>query len=185
MNEKQIKVASRASGAVAIAAALAITGGVLAGCGNESAKDAGANGGEVVEESATVEQAPDASSADSGTTVESVAVAAVVNEVTTAYVGQTDSGNTVYYATTDDGAQCILAVQDTEGNYTSWVGNATTNGDEVTVTDAVTGDTITAHIIPEEGDSLLVDLGDRGQAVVAQCPLEVVTGVVEVTESAD
>lgn len=181
MNEKQMKMASRASAAVAVAAALAIAGGALAGCGNGNS-DGNNNGGEVVAESETVEQAPDAQENGASGTVESVAVAAVVDEVSSAYVGQTDSGSTVYYATTDDGSQCILAVQDADGNYASWVGNATTNGDELTVTDAVSGDTITAHVIPEEGDSLLIDLGDRGQAVVAQCPLEVVTGVVEVTE---
>lgn len=180
MNEKQMKLAFRASAAVAVAAALAIAGGALAGCGNGNSD--GNSGGEVVTESETVEQAPDAQTNGAGATVESVAVTAVVDEVSSAYVGQTDSGNTVYYATTDDGSQCILAVQDTNGTYASWVGNATTNGDEVTVTDAVSGATITVHVIPEEGDSLLVDLGDRGQAVVAQCPLEVVTGVVEVTE---
>lgn len=182
MNSKHMKVASRISAVVAVTAALAIAGGALAGCGNGNAdKDAG--GGEVVEESATVEQAPDVSDADAGETVESVTVAAVVDEVTTAWVGQTDSGNTVFYATTDDGTQCILAVQDAEGNYTSWVGNATRNGDELTVTDAVSGNTVTAHVVPEEGDSVLIDLGSYGQAVVAQCPLDVVTGVIEVTGS--
>lgn len=180
MNKKQMKLASRASAVVAVAAALAITGGALAGCGNGKSDDN--NGGQVVAESETVETAPDAQAGDSGVTVESVAVEAVVDEVTTAYVGQTDGGSTVYYATTDDGSQCILAVQDADGNYTSWVGNATTNGDEVTVTDAVSGDTVTVHVIPEEGDSLLIDLGERGQTVVAQCPLEVVTDVVTVVE---
>ena len=182
MNEKQMKLASRASAAVAVAAALAITGSALAGCGTGNSD--GNNGGQVVAESETVETAPDASADDSGTVVESMVVEAVMNQVTTAYVGQTDSGSTVYYATTDDGSQCILAVQDTDGNYTSWVGNATTNGDEVTVTDATSGDTITAHVIPEEGDSLLIDLGDKGQAVVAQCPLDVVADVVAVVEGA-
>ena len=179
MNDKQIKGASRASAAVAVAAALAITGGALVGCGN-GADNGDSGGGEQVTESAVVEQGPD--STGQGTDVESVAVAAVVDEVSSAYVGQTDSGSTVYYAATDDGAQRILAVQAADGTWESWVGNATSTGDEVTVTDAVSGDTVTVHIIPEEGDSVLIDLGSRGQAVVAQCPLEVVTEVVEVAE---
>lgn len=99
MNEKHIKGVQRASAAVAIAATLAITGGALAGCSGNSNDD----NGQVVEESAVVEQGDGgAASADP------VMVAKVIQEVTGAYVGQTDDGVTVYYALTDDGTQCIL-----------------------------------------------------------------------------
>ena len=111
-----------------------------------------------------------------------VMVTKVIQEVTGAYEGQTDDGATVYYALTDDGTQRILALQAADGTYESWVGNATSNGEEVTITDAPSGNTISFRFTPQEGDSALIDLGDRGQAVVAQCPLEVVTDVVEVSE---
>lgn len=175
MNEKHIKGAKRASAAVAIAATLAITGGALAGCSG------GQNdgNGKVVEETAVVEQGGDSGAA---TSADPVAVTEVIQEVTGAYVGQTDDGTTVYYALTDDGTQRILALRAADGTYESWVGTATSNGDEVTITDAPSGNTISFHVTPQEGDSALIDLGDRGQAVVAQCPLEVVTDVVAVAE---
>ena len=173
MNEKHIKGVQRASAAVAIAATLAITGGALAGCSGNSNDD----NSQVVEESAVVEQG-DAGAANA----DPVMVTKVIQEVTDAYVGQTDDGATVYYALTDDGTQRILAVRAADGTYESWVGNATSNGEEITITDAPSGNTISFRVTPQEGDSALIDLGDRGQAVVAQCPLEVVTDVVEVAE---
>ncbi len=173
MNEKHIKGVQRASAAVAIAATLAITGGALAGCSGNSNDD----NSQVVEESAVVEQG-DAGAASA----DPVMVTKVIQEVTGAYVGRTDDGATVYYALTDDGTQRILALQAADGTYESWVGNATSNGEEVTITDAPSGNTISFRFTPQEGDSALIDLGDRGQAVVAQCPLEVVTDVVEVSE---
>ena len=144
MNEKHIKGVQRASAAVAIAATLAITGGALAGCSGNSNDD----NGQVVEESAVVEQG-DAGAASA----DPVMVTKVIQEVTGAYVGKTDDGATVYYALTDDGTQRILAVRAADGTYESWVGNATSNGEEITITDAPSGNTISFRVTPQEGDS--------------------------------
>ena len=83
-----------------------------------------------------------------------------ISSWTDAWIGQTDNGQTMFYAQSPDGgAQGVFAVYDPQTTQIiGVVGDNTTTeeGDEVTCTDVYSGDTVTMVIREHDDDNTLV-----------------------------
>ncbi len=91
--------------------------------------------------------------------------------MTEGYAGlNADSGEYYYWASNDDGSFVMLAIYDPESNQTvSYVGSSKTTGNNVTVTDYVTGNKIGFDVTVNDDETVNLDLGEEyGTAVLAQ-----------------
>lgn len=112
-------------------------------------------------------------STDSNTSSSDITLDSVESAMTSAYMGvNEDSGETYYMAMNDDGSFGMLAVLNTNDpsnpSNASFVGQGEVNGNNYTITDYVSGDSIGFDVIDNGDGTYTLDLGDYGQAKVAQ-----------------
>ncbi|MDF2613277.1 MAG: hypothetical protein K0S71_1063 [Clostridia bacterium] len=103
-------------------------------------------------------------------------------EMTEAYMGVTEAEEGFYYASNADGSLTIIIVADPKTAETaSFVGKSEQVSDnQLTVTDETSGTSLTFSISPQDDGTLLLDLGNLGQAVIAECEPSVVLEAMQV-----
>lgn len=87
-------------------------------------------------------------------------------------MGASDKGETFYYAESPDGSQGAMLVYDPSTNqYVSYVGDTSTPQEGyVRITDIQSGNALQFEVTAADNDgSVLIDLGDSGNAVLAKC----------------
>ena len=99
-----------------------------------------------------------------------------------AYMGVTEAGEGFYYAGNEDGTFAIILVADPKTAETaSFVGKCESAGEnQLTVTDDASGTTLTFGVTAQDDGTLLLDLGDLGQANIAKCEASVVLEAMQV-----
>jgi len=104
------------------------------------------------------------------------------DQITEAYMGVTDAEEGFYYAGNADGTLTVILVADPKTAETaSFVGKCEDAGDnQLTVTDEMTGNTLTFGISKQDDGTILLDLGDLGQATIASCEPSVVLEAMQV-----
>lgn len=157
--------------ALAIAATLGLSGGMLVGCGGGSeASDTEAD---------TTTESSSTSNSSSSASSDEISLTDLESEMSEAYMGLTDAGEGFYYASNADGSLVIIMVLNDAGESVSFVGPAETQGNQIRVTDMVNGSTLTFSVEPQSDGTMVLDMGDTGKAVVASCPPSEVLTVME------
>ncbi|MEA5019660.1 MAG: hypothetical protein VB027_04755 [Gordonibacter sp.] len=154
--------------ALAIAAILGLSGGALVGCGGGS----GSSSSNTENSSSSAENKTNSSSDD-------VSLKDIESEMTEAYMGITDTDEGFYYAGNADGSLAIVMALNNNGESVSFVGPAESQGNMIRVTDVVTNNTLTFSVEPQADGTLLLDMGDAGAALVAECKPSEVIAVME------
>lgn len=157
--------------ALAMTAVLGLSGGMLAGCGGGSSS----NGTASDSKDTTTSNSSNSSSSSS----DEISLKDLESEMSEAYMGLTDSGEGFYYAGNADGSLVIVMALNDNGESISFVGPAETQGNSVRVTDMVNGSTLTFSIEPQSDGTLLLNMGDAGSALVAECKPSEVLDVME------
>ena len=88
-------------------------------------------------------------------------IAAIAENITHAYGGETDQGEYVGFGANDDGSYAILFFFTPEEHVT-FVGPAVTDGDMVSIEDAVNGWTIGFEVLEVSEAGAVLDFGDVG-----------------------
>lgn len=158
--------------ALAMTAALGLSGGMLAGCGGGSSTDA-------ADSTDTATSSSSSSSNSSSSSSDEISLKDLESEMSEAYMGLTDSGEGFYYAGNADGSLVIVMALNDNGESVRFVGPAETQGNSVRVTDMVNGSTLTFSIEPQSDGTLLLDMGDAGSALVAECKASEVLDIME------
>ncbi|MDO4537717.1 MAG: hypothetical protein Q4B54_06105 [Coriobacteriales bacterium] len=148
--------------AALMSGALALSIG-LVGCGGGSQSTAASEG-----------SAAESTATETSATSDTSSATEANYEWSSCYMGAGESGEIFYYAedkSDSSNLQGLMIVLDPEtGKYISFVGPATNPSDtQVTITDTSSGNAITFEVVAAEDDKLLVDLGDTGKAVLAEC----------------
>lgn len=109
-------------------------------------------------------------------TAEEAKLTDLESQIVDAYMGITEAGEGFYYAGNEDGSLVIILVANPETKETvSFVGKGEQVSEtQATVTDDATGNSLTFGITPQQDGTVLLDLGDLGQALIAKCETSVV-----------
>lgn len=164
--------------ALAIAATLGLSGGMLVGCGGGSADTAADT---TTDSSSSTDSSSNSSSSSdsSASSSDEMSLKDLESEMSEAYMGVTEANEGFYYAGNADGSLAILVVLNDAGESVSFVGPAETQGNQVRVTDMVSGNTLTFSVEPQSDGTMLFDMGDTGKALVASCPPSEVLSIME------
>lgn len=152
-----------------------IVGLMLMGCGG------GAEDVDAYESSQTVDSenvdVSDAADEDDGLT-------ALASKIGDAAMGITEAGETIYYAEATDSSFAILVFYDVEQNANvSFVGPVSADGNAITVEDYNSGLSFTFTMEAAEDDSVIIDTGDSGYAVMQECtPIEVLEAMQSISD---
>lgn len=130
-------------------------------------------------------QAVDSENADEADTAnEDDGLAALASMIGNAAMGVTEAGETIYYAEAVDSSFAILVFYDVEQNANvSFVGPVSADGNAITVEDYNNGLSFTFTMEAAEGDSVVIDTGDSGYAVMQECdPIEVLEAMQSISD---
>lgn len=150
----------------------------MTACGNKESK-------ETVSAEKTVETSTEAESAEEEAVEEESEEGTLTDlesQISEAYMGVTDAGEGFYYAGNQDGSLAIILVANPSTAETaSFVGKCEQVSDnQLTVTDDASGTTLTFGVAAQDDGTLLLDLGDLGQANIAKCEASVVLEAMQV-----
>lgn len=159
---------------LAASAALVTTLGLTA-CGgsSSSASSSSSSSSSTTSESTATESTT--SSTETTTTTSSSASSSDkvdVSSWTDAWMGVSDKGETFYYAESPDGSQGAMLVYEPSSNqYVSFVGNTSAPQEGyVRIDDIQSGNALQFEVTAGDDDgSVVIDLGDQGNAVLAKC----------------
>lgn len=172
---------------VGLALALAVTPTVaLVGCGSSSSDDtetattstdssSDSSSSTSSSTSSSSSSSGSTSSSDSSTSTETYSIA--VSDITEAYMGVAESGETVYYIGNDDGSKTGIFFLDADNMaHVSFMGPATVTQQDgenlVTITDELSGNTITFGVASNDDGTVTIDMGSElGKAILAKCEI--------------
>jgi hypothetical protein len=169
---------------IGLALALAASPLALTACGGSSSSDSGSTATEssdsdsTATEEATADSAAssDSESADSSASSSSSAQSYSIStdEITEAYMGASEAGETVYYVGNDDGSKTGIFFLNAENQANvSFMGPATVTQQDgenlVTITDELSGNTLTFGVAKNDDGTITIDMGNElGKATLAQ-----------------
>lgn len=135
-------------------------------------------------EAATTEEASDATSSSGSSSDMAATYSISADEVTEAYMGVSEAGETVYYIGNSDGSKTGIFFLDADNMaHVSFMGEATVmqqNGESlITIADELSGNTITFSVVGNDDGTVTIDMGSElGKAVLAECePSEAIDAI--------
>ncbi|MGN0071796.1 MAG: hypothetical protein ACI361_08180 [Atopobiaceae bacterium] len=135
-------------------------------------------------EAATTEEASDTTSSSSSSSDTAATYSISADEVTEAYMGVSEAGETVYYIGNSDGSKTGIFFLDADNMaHVSFMGKATVtqqNGESlITITDELSGNTITFSVVGNDDGTVTIDMGSElGKAILAECePSEAIDAI--------
>ncbi|MEE6159407.1 hypothetical protein VXJ24_09565 [Olsenella sp. YH-ols2221] len=164
---------------IGLAFALAASPLALTACGSSSSSDSASAAAESTDSdsTATEEATADSAASSDSTAADSSAgqsYSISTSEITEAYMGVSEAGETVYYVGNDDGSKTGIFFLDAENQANvSFMGPATVTQQDgenlVTITDVLSGNTLTFGVAKNDDGTITIDMGDElGKAILAQ-----------------
>lgn len=180
---------------VGLALALAASPLALTACGGSSSSDTGSTAADssssdsTATEEATADStaSSDSAAADSSAGAQTYSIS--TDEITEAYMGVSEAGETVYYVGNDDGSKTGIFFLDAENQANvSFMGPATVtqqNGENlVTITDELSGNTLTFGVTKNDDGTVTIDMGDElGKATLAQTDINETVDVIKTIQA--
>ncbi len=180
---------------VGLALALAASPLALTACGGSGSSDTGSTAADssssdsTATEEATADStaSSDSAAADSSAGVQTYSIS--TDEITEAYMGVSEAGETVYYVGNDDGSKTGIFFLDAENQANvSFMGPATVtqqNGENlVTITDELSGNTLTFGVTKNDDGTVTIDMGDElGKATLAQTDINETVDVIKTIQA--
>lgn len=173
---------------VGLALALAVSPFALTACGGSSSSDSEGTATEAAADNTTSStstttdgssgsstSSSSSSSTSSASSTQSYSIS--TSEITEAYMGASEAGETVYYVGNDDGSKTGIFFLDADNMANvSFMGPATVtqqNGENlVTITDELSGNTLTFGVAKNDDGTITIDMGDElGKAILAQADI--------------
>lgn len=169
---------------VGLALALAVSPVALTACGGSSSSDSEGTATEAAADNTTSSTSTTtggssgsstSSSSSSATSAQSYSIS--TSEITEAYMGASEAGETVYYVGNDDGSKTGIFFLDADNMANvSFMGPATVtqqNGENlVTITDELSGNTLTFGVAKNDDGTITIDMGNElGKAILAQADI--------------
>ena len=170
---------------VGLALALAVSPVALTACGGSSSSDSEGTATEAAADNTTSStstttdgssgsstSSSSSSSTSSASSTQSYSIS--TSEITEAYMGASEAGETVYYVGNDDGSKTGIFFLDADNQANvSFMGPATVtqqNGENlVTITDELSGNTLTFGVAKNDDGTITIDMGNElGKATLAQ-----------------
>ncbi|MDD6693851.1 MAG: hypothetical protein PUE38_05740 [Olsenella sp.] len=173
---------------VGLALALAVSPVALTACGGSSSSDSEGTATEAAADNTTSStstttggssgsstSSSSSSTSSSATSAQSYSIS--TSEITEAYMGASEAGETVYYVGNDDGSKTGIFFLDADNMANvSFMGPATVtqqNGENlVTITDELSGNTLTFGVAKNDDGTITIDMGNElGKAILAQADI--------------
>ncbi|MEE6148088.1 hypothetical protein VXJ25_08860 [Olsenella sp. YH-ols2223] len=173
---------------VGLALALAVSPVALTACGGSSSSDSEGTATEAAADNTTSStstttdgssgsstSSSSSSSSSSASSTQSYSIS--TSEITEAYMGASEAGETVYYVGNDDGSKTGIFFLDADNMANvSFMGPATVtqqNGENlVTITDELSGNTLTFGVAKNDDGTITIDMGNElGKAILAQADI--------------
>lgn len=173
---------------VGLALALAVSPVALTACGGSSSSDSEGTATEAAADNTTSStstttdgssgsstSSSSSSSTSSASSTQSYSIS--TSEITEAYMGASEAGETVYYVGNDDGSKTGIFFLDADNMANvSFMGPATVteqNGENlVTITDELSGNTLTFGVAKNDDGTITIDMGNElGKAILAQADI--------------
>ncbi|MDD7365034.1 MAG: hypothetical protein PUG35_06045 [Olsenella sp.] len=173
---------------VGLALALAVSPVALTACGGSSSSDSEGTATEAAADNTTSStstttggssgsstSSSSSSSTSSASSTQSYSIS--TSEITEAYMGASEAGETVYYVGNDDGSKTGIFFLDADNMANvSFMGPATVtqqNGENlVTITDELSGNTLTFGGAKNDDGTITIDMGNElGKAILAQADI--------------
>ena len=163
---------------IGLAFALAASPLALTACGDSSSSDSTSAAAESTDSdsTATEEATADSAASSDSTAADSSAgqsYSISTSEITEAYMGASEAGETVYYVGNDDGSKTGIFFLDADNMANvSFMGPATVTQQDgenlITITDELSGNTITFGVASNDDGTVTIDMGDElGKAILA------------------
>ena len=173
---------------VGLALALAVSPVALTACGGSSSSDSEGTATEAAADNTTSStstttggssgsstSSSSSSSTSSASSTKSYSIS--TSEITEAYMGASEAGETVYYVGNDDGSKTGIFFLDADNMANvSFMGPATVtqqNGENlITITDELSGNTLTFGVAKNDDGTITIDMGNElGKAILAQADI--------------
>lgn len=162
---------------IGLALVLAASPVALTACGGSSSSDSDSTA--ATEETADNTTSGDSTSADSSSSSSSSTQSYSIStsEITEAYMGVSEAGETIYYVGNSDGSKTGIFFLDADNMANvSFMGPATMtqqNGENlITITDELSGNTITFGVVSNDDGTVTIDMGNElGKAILAQADI--------------
>lgn len=173
---------------VGLALALAVSPVALTACGGSSSSDSEGTATEAAADNTTSStstttggssgsstSSSSSSSTSSASSTQSYSIS--TSEITEAYMGASEAGETVYYVGNNDGSKTGIFFLDADNMANvSFMGPATVtqqNGENlVTITDELSGNTLTFGVAKNDDGTITIDMGNElGKAILAQADI--------------
>jgi hypothetical protein len=166
-----------------LAFALAASPLALTACGGSSSSDSASAAAESTDSdsTATEEATADSAASSDSTAADSSAgqsYSISMSEITEAYMGASEAGETVYYVGNDDGSKTGIFFLDADNQTNvSFLGPATVTQQDgenlVTITDELSGNTLTFGVAKNDDGTITIDMGNElGKAILAQTDID-------------
>ena len=173
---------------VGLALALAVSPVALTACGGSSSSDSEGTATEAAADNTTSStstttggssgsstSSSSSSSTSSASSTKSYSIS--TSEITEAYMGASEAGETVYYVGNDDGSKTGIFFLDADNQANvSFMGPATVTQQDgenlVTITDELSGNTLTFGVAKNDDGTITIDMGNElGKAILAQADI--------------
>jgi hypothetical protein len=168
---------------IGLAFALVASPLALTACGGSSSSDSASAAAESTDSdsTATEEATADSAASSDSTAADSSAgqsYSISTSEITEAYMGASEAGETVYYVGNDDGSKTGIFFLDADNQTNvSFMGPATVTQQDgenlVTITDELSGNTLTFGVAKNDDGTITIDMGNElGKAILAQTDID-------------
>ena len=157
---------------IGLALALVASPVALTACGGSSSSDSESTATEATTDNTA---SSESTATDSSSSTQSYSIS--TSEITEAYMGASEAGETIYYVGNSDGSKTGIFFLDADNMANvSFMGPATVtqqNGENlVTITDELSGNTLTFGVAKNDDGTITIDMGNElGKAILAQADI--------------
>ena len=154
---------------IGLALALVASPVALTACGGSSSSDSESTATEATTDNTA---SSESTATDSSSSTQSYSIS--TSEITEAYMGASEAGETIYYVGNSDGSKTGIFFLDADNMANvSFMGPATVtqqNGENlITITDELSGNTLTFGVAKNDDGTITIDMGNElGKAILAQ-----------------
>lgn len=162
---------------IGLALALVASPVALTACGGSSSSDSESTATEATTDNTTSSESTSTDSSSSSSSSNSSGAQSYsisTSEITEAYMGASEAGETIYYVGNSDGSKTGIFFLDADNMANvSFMGPATVtqqNGENlITITDELSGNTLTFGVANNDDGTITIDMGNElGKAILAQ-----------------
>lgn len=171
------KIDARKIVTLGLTCTLALSPLALAACGSSSSGSSDSSAATAEETTDDTEATTEDTSSDTSTDSEAPSYSIAVSDIDEAYMGASEASETIYYVGSNDLSKVGIFFLDADQMaHVSFMGQATVTQQDgenlITVTDELTGNTITFSGVVNDDGTITIDMGsDLGKAILAPCDI--------------